>query len=34
MTYATQMANKVVSNYLLDIIGPINIAVLTKMDLI
>lgn len=34
MTYATQMANKVVSNYLLDIIGPINIAVLTKTDLI
>lgn len=34
ITYATQMANKVVSNYLLDIIGPINIAVLTKTDLI
>lgn len=33
-TYAVQMANKVVSNYLLDIIGPINIAVLTKTDLI
>lgn len=34
ITYATQMVNKVVSNYLLDIIGPINIAVLTKTDLI
>lgn len=34
ITYTTQMANKIVSNYLLDIIGPINIAVLTKTDFI
>ena len=34
IVYATQMANKVVSNYLLDIVGPTNIAVLTGSGLI
>ena len=33
-TYASQMANKVVSNYLLDIVGPVNIAVLTGTGLV
>lgn len=33
-TYAMQMSNKTVSNYLLDVIGPINIAILSANDFI